>query len=419
MFQNNDSMEDSMGLVDIPEKVVNLVRYLSRYRYSIISAPARFTTLKDARRAHYSEFLIDYLVNENKSYPLLRCAGQSFPVSVFEDSILPIHIDNIPSDFLDLDENWLPELVTRNRTFYYLMRADKVRENRDTFIMKSIQTHPKLTIFCGVSKYFTSLQTAYSLEWEILTAVSRIEKTGKPLSGKLSRLMPLRSALRNLVTDPVINGDGRANSLAISVLTAYETGNGIRLMLRRRGKRSIAVNRGQLHVLPAGMFQAPYRRYRVEFSIRHNMLWEYYEEFFNKDDPQKRDQEPTWFYGEPEVSELIQMMSEGIADVYLTGVAVDLLSLRTEILLLMIIKDKSWYNRHSTGCDGTPRFKFCDEFGSVSEFQLPVKPVINIEFDSDIEKAFTDHNIKLGDITPPGVASLYMGIKALNKILAG
>jgi hypothetical protein len=165
------------------------------------------------------------------------------------------------------------------------------------------------------------------------------------------------------------------------------------------------------------MFQSPWREYQCEFSPLHAFLWEYLEELFDVPDPDDRRAEPTWFYALRQVAEMRKMLDDQTASLWLTGIAVNLASLRPELLMLLHVRDPDWYERHATGRDGADRFRVNREFADASEGSKAA--TLRIEFSGNQEDLFSRFALEPKLMVPAGAAALYAGISALAGLHGG
>ena len=93
------------------------------------------------------------------------------------------------------------------------------------------------------------------------------------------------------------------------------------------------------------------RDFQNEFSAAHNIRREYLEEVFNKGCLQTPGKLATydWFYKDPDLVFLNSTIEDDGAEICLTGLSVDTISLRSEILALLLIRSPDWWENHK-GC---------------------------------------------------------------------
>jgi hypothetical protein len=292
------------------------------------------------------------------------------------------------------------------------MRTAIPGHEHQTFVLKNLLTSPSLAIECGLTGYFSVLKTSDALEWELLAAMSHVSDQQLPSKDAVRSRLKLRRRLHKNVNDPLRNGDGRAAGIGVSCLLVFDTDRGAQFLLQTRGKLSQALRRGMMHTVPAGMMQAPFEDVDTECSILHCFLWEYYEELFGAKDPRpnKERMHAKWFYSKPEVQEILQFLQSGMAKMYFTGVAIDLLNLRPEVLLLLHIKDTSWFRRHSQAAPDEGGFKFNEEWASPGDSPhfrgFYRTPMVAESVDCTFERL----SLSRASIAPPSAAALASGL---------
>ena len=202
--------------------------------------------------------------------------------------------------------------------------------NGKTFTLKQIRTNP-LRIEAKFGQYFDMLATCYSMEQELLDAID----------SKLVRL-PLRSQLHREVSPKQSLTDGRGRSAAIGcvALVVFNDGQQYQAIVSHR-TTSHATRSDSYHLLPAFIFQPMADTMREgEWSIQHHFYREWLEELFSMAESDSMD-----FYNHPALDDLRNMQDSGQAGLYLTGIAMNLLTLRAEICMLLLIHDADWWRR--------------------------------------------------------------------------
>jgi hypothetical protein len=188
---------------------------------------------------------------------------------------------------------------------------------------------------CVMGRYFTSRATSSDLDPELLAAQARDPARPVPLEA-----LPRRAWLHGQVADPVVDGAHRSSALAHSTVVLLATGDGGHRVLLPPRSTSVATHPDFLHLAPAGVFapdgEDPHRA-RRDFSVRRNFVREWLEELYGTDERELADPE-----AEPAIARLTEALRSGQADLRYTGVAVDLLTLRPEICLLLAIHDPEW-----------------------------------------------------------------------------
>ena len=416
-----------MGLADIfydgaKDKWKEIKQLAARAPFYLVSLGPR-TKQKHARQSYGNTLLIEHLEQKYSKYDFLTYNNERFPITVFEyqDGLVDYESTQLNS-VLERDFTYAsPDIQIEDPQYYYWLRSRAGRRNNDTFVLDTLALTPKPKLKCKVSDFFSVAKSSLPLEWEILNAVSEVRKR-KLTCKDISLFTPLRNKLHSVTDDPVIDGNGRAAAIGISTLLAHHTKSGVELFLRARGKRSTPPRGLMYHVLPAAFFQAPFKSHAREYSLVHNCLWEYYEEFFNKEEKETGD--ATAFYKEKPVESLRNMLQNGKAELHVTGVAVDLMTLRPEILQLLYIKDQTWYDSIRNEIQISPEHILGKKLptGKSAEIIIPFTKFANV---NDI---FSYYNLTTGlvdtqgnevanAIVPQGAAALALGANKLFSIL--
>jgi len=162
--------------------------------------------------------------------------------------------------------------------------------------------------------------------------------------------------------------------------------------------------------------------YDEEFSIRHNIRREFAEELFRLEAP-KAD-EPIWFEQTAPVRDLDRMLAAGEAELWVTGVVVNVLTLRPEICALLLIADERWYSRSVDPASGA-RLRVNAEFATPEELsRVPADqpgPGKNVRFspemsdDELLARSFMSPN----NSVPVGAAAFWLGIDVLRWRIGG
>jgi hypothetical protein len=205
-----------------------------------------------------------------------------------------------------------------------------------------------VTIDCVPGRYFRSLATGEQLDAELMLAQKGREHTSVALSD-----LTHRAWLHDQAGGDQVVLDGRNREAAVSVaatLMHATKDGGYRIFLTPRSE-DVASHKFFNHVVPAGIFQpleyagTPDDQFVTdEFSVRRTFAREYIEELYGRDDfggrSEKIHQDPEQ---EPELKRLYTALKSAPGSgLYYTGVSVNLLTLRPEICLLLLITDPSW-----------------------------------------------------------------------------
>lgn len=411
---------DAYAVYQAGHELLNVAR---KYwdQYTLEQAKAQ---MQRADEAFKNPHLFQFLRWKYRDEPILERAGEVYPIAYFPasenqqktpDSVLLSFTDTYPSDdqlspkdatYRALREKVVPTLNTLNRL---------------SFTMKDLKTNGQLGMKCELGRYFMALDTCDSLEWEILSKAHDLKSTDIDSFEKFDRQLTLRKELHAQVVYPVRDGSHRSAAIAMSTLIAYADEGSTFLLLKNRSATGVAVHPHLVHVIPAHMFQPATVILDKEFSVKHNFYREYLEECFGRPEPE--DGAPDWryFYGDPHLVELFDLLKTGRAEFYLSGIAVSLLNLRPEICTVLLIRDQDWWTRHSQHASKDERFRFCDEYAGITDFRVtadPKKMVGRIPLmDTDEKLKQVSSAIGPDNMVPPGGAAFWMGVDVLRRIL--
>lgn len=174
-----------------------------------------------------------------------------------------------------------------------------------------------------------------------LQYIDRIERSATKLRSSLNSLLRIRPTVE------VFNFTDRSVGVGINTLTimAYRKRSSMFLLHKRRSQGSnIAEAEGQLHVIPAGTFQPLCQNTKefrsIEFSMQRNQMRETGEELLGKEELIRKSvmHDPDYPYDvDSELKKLKRMYDQKYVSSYLLGSAIDLLTLKCEVMTLQII----------------------------------------------------------------------------------
>ena len=213
----------------------------------------------------------------------------------------------------------------------------------------------RVAIDCAMGRYFTSLATSEDLDTEMMEAVAASSGRAVALSD-----LPRRSWLHRYVGDPVVDGQRRAAAVShATVVMSAVKGGGYDIILPVRS-RDVATHANFNHVAPSGIF-APYDETSPsperEFSVRRNFYREWVEELYAVEEHEH----PAYSVvipdpeDEPEIIRLKGLLSSKQGHLKYTGVSFNLLTMRPEICLALLIDDPEWFREEDRIARGTGR----------------------------------------------------------------
>ena len=278
--------------------------------------------------------MTDYLRYLYQCEPFAR-HGIEHPVTVYYpaatqirdvDSVLDARLPTAEErDFAAYDYSYLHDLQNSKRGLH----------NGRTFTLKHIRENP-LKLRGAVGRYYDMLATCAALEHELRDAAAE-GWMRVPTRTTYHRQVEPQQALRR--------GLKRSAAIGIGTLTVFNDKGVYKAILARRSQKT-ALDSGLFHVLPAMMFQQTTADFAhpQEWSIKHQVWREVLEEMFNMPEqtaPERWD----FFYEHPALLYLQDLIDSGKAQLYLTGIILNLLTLRPEVGTLLLIHDPTWYAR--------------------------------------------------------------------------
>ena len=342
--------------------------------------------------------LTDYLQHLYQCQPFAR-DGIEHPVTIYYPSAAQIHdVDSILDPYAPTTET--RDFAAYNFSYLHdLQNSKPFLHNGTTFTMKSLRLNP-LRLRGGLGRYFDMLATCAALEHELREAVAE---------GWMRA--PLRTTYHRQV-DPqesLLRGWQRSAAIGIGTLTVFNDSGTYKAMLARRSDKT-AFDNGLFHVLPAMMFgptTADFADPR-EWSIRHQVLREVLEELFNMPE-HKAPSSWDFFCQHPALVYLHSLLNTGEAQLYLTGIILNLLTLRPEISTLLLIRDPDWYARITAAGSDMP-FITADETLGGSVVTAPIAD----------DKSFLAHFPDALHLQMPvqAVATMWLGIDLARKEIA-
>lgn len=374
--------------------------------------------LKSVEGARERPVLYDFLKWKYRDEPIFERGGVTFPLA-FYPAPSAQRRDAESALIRPLKRRFPPvESLHGDSTMRDLIRAaGRPAENLSTFAMQELVVGDRIEMGCQLGKYFDMIDTCDALEWEILRASSSLKVASEAAFRKFEGRLPLRNKLHALVPNPVRSGQHRSVAVSLSALIAFYQDDGVYLMMRKRSEQ-VAVHAGLLHVIPSFMFQPATVEYDTEYSILHNIFREYLEEMYNRPDPKVDETDPNYFFNDPPLQELRHMLATDQAELFYSGIAVNLLSLRPEICTLLLIKDDQWYRRHaSRDTDERQRFHLNLEFAhNFQEVVNNVALVGNIPLKATDEEILEYIEVSPWTMVPCGAFAFWAGVDLLRSM---
>jgi hypothetical protein len=284
------------------------------------------------------------------------------------------------------------------------------------------------TLNCTTGRYFTSMATSECLDAELMRALAADPDQEVPL-GKLDHRSWLHENVSrtNPAADPVIDGRYRAAAVshAAVVMLANDRG-GYDILLPSRSDE-VATHARFRHVAPSGIF-APLNvdspSPSGEFSVRGNFYREWVEELYSAKEYEGweldrfRTQDVADPATEPEISRLLEVIDPDSptkrGDLYYTGVSVNLLTLRPEICLLLVIDDPTWLTTEKREAEAIGRpFSLSWEYIS-SSGQLDRSQRLTVGADLQLLPA-DGVPLSPGSLVPNAAAAIHLALQVMAR----
>lgn len=335
--------------------------------------------LRSLREASRHPLLLEYLGWKYGEKRLLSRAGRVYPTVCYEaqqadvESVLGA-LDAAPA--VGTSENAVSRLA---------LLVDRRLTNGHLYAMRRFSPQPRLTMDCGVGRYFRMLDTCSAIEVELRAAILDGHREPAALDGELRLRTAAHAAAGG---DPITSGAGRDAAIGLSMLVACRTKEGYQMRLARRGDGGLGLGCGQLHVVPSGMFD--FADARRDYHVGAKLREEYAEELFPMVDPA--------------LEYLDVLLRTGDAQLLFTGVAMDLLNLRPEICTLLVIHTPEWFEQ-------ARQARLNDEF-------LPETAAGGFHgwvYLASDEVMIQEAGLVPERMIPPGAAAFWMGVDLLRE----
>ena len=200
-----------------------------------------------------------------------------------------------------------------------------------TFALHEIRQKP-LRITARIGSYYDNLATCHALANELMA--------WQP--GKLARF-PNRAQyhLNMLPRSSLKRGAGRSAAIGLATLLVVKRDGEYWALLAQRSEH-VADNPLFHHVLPAMMFQPLNDDFASQWKLSDHIKRELLEELFGV--PEVHDHHASnGISNHPVYAGLQQHLQRGSAKVFLTGIVMNLMTLRPEICTVLQIDDEDWF----------------------------------------------------------------------------
>jgi hypothetical protein len=312
--------------------------------------------------------------------------------------------------------------------YYHLQRraASRSRHNGAAYAFERIKrVDGRLRVDARPGTYFDSVATSEMLEREFINAQA-VSLENQIDIGRLHRRDWLHKQVashpREDVTeerDRTVIFDGRFRAAALSVATTmiFTHADGYSALLVPRSKE-VLTHPGYTHVAPSGIF-APisrnWRKWGDEFSIEQTVVREYAEELFGYEDLEdstKHIDAALDFV--PPILRLRDAVRNGAVDMRYCGISVPLLTLRTEVCVLIFIRDSKWFDAEIGRAKHEDRHPFA--------FNWEYRPgagraAIQLDLDRNFEPIDPHGTVHPTKMVPHAAAALHLSTAVARQIV--
>lgn len=231
----------------------------------------------------------------------------------------------------------------------------------DIFRLTGIEQGEKLQLDFRLGKFPHSVMCQYLLEHEArMTLLESGQADPKSLG--------LRDAVAKSPKD--INSFLQSNIARMGVCNLMLLKNGVGSYLPIVHRRSgLSMAQPELFdVVPTCIFEVATTP-PADIELRHTVLREIYEELFGNEQVMLQTQipNPRFFYTEPGILELIELLEDELAYFDVTGFCIDLVRLVPEITTVFIVSDPKYFKVY-----GARGFALNPEYRPSSAFDIPV-----------------------------------------------
>ncbi len=268
--------------------------------------------------------------------------GMVYPLVVQPiDAIAPNQLlGNLSQEHRSFPQSsWLLEEMKQSNSYLW---------NGKTYALQSLETTTAgYRLHCVLGSYFDTVNTCTILEVELHRAITALPSTAS--HAERYDAMPLRQALHGDRRGTAALADAwssreRSAAVAIACLFVVETGEDSLYFVRQRST-NLADGGGQYHIVPSMVFQPtsadPWDP--NDYNLENTILREVAEELFSREECDRK------LNTYPEIADLQEQLRTGGATLTVSGIAMDLLCLRPEILVVLHVRNPDWFAKHGSG----------------------------------------------------------------------
>lgn len=390
-----------------------LKEYLLRWQKGDESiAQMQHRALQDNTFPKYLSWLAERVYHRNT----LNVGEKSFPASIFPSRF------NQENNFSELlgalsssESTALPEVFAEPGKIYLetLQQRSPGLWNGPTYCMSSLDLQNGLQLECKTGNYFDALVSCDLLEFELLTAFGDKAPHFNDYASFTDSLQ-LRSALHQR-GNPLLQDCGRSAAIGISTSVLHRSRDGWRMLLRTCAPK-IADEQHQLHVVPSGMMQ-PHGDVLRDYSLLPTVYREYIEEVWLEEEAAAKEGDLESLLQIPRLDNLHSMLSSGKAILQFTGIAADLLKLRPEICMQLILTDSQWYEELCDEMSDRKDFYALRDFDEIGSLKDRLADIRMMSIPLKAAQEGFDLLQKM-PFSPPGAAAFFMSWKHAQRLIS-
>jgi len=280
--------------------------------------------------------------------------GGNYLLKNSQGNIFPASLKRLPA----LSSNQLSfQSVTDIRKFpkdSIVLQSLKKRQkhvwNGQTYVFHQLkQKQGQYLLEYSLGNYFDMLNTCGVLEKEI----QDLTNNNKQDFSQIYNLMENRRRLHNNKTgeqafQDVWRGFGRSSAIGVSCLFVIKSMDSYYYILRRRSE-NVAEDSGLIHIIPSLIFQPAMNDDTTKMgnNLLQSVLREIGEELFSREETNDSENRDAIKNTYPEIECLEKYLETGQAEFVITGLSVNLLNMRQEILTTLIVHNSNWHEKFS------------------------------------------------------------------------
>lgn len=190
--------------------------------------------------------------------------------------------------------------------------------------------------------YYDNKLTQYAIEWELNKALNSLTASNLHTRLCTKGALPLREAVELTDRNPILYGYSRCTTLTLSALIMFQDRGGDYQFILSKRAQNVGASPNLMHVVPSGMAE-PFDN-SFKWDLEYNFWREFMEELYNVHEYhfQENRFDPNMLYNAKPINEITLLLKQGKAHFSITGICTDLLNLRPEICMILLVDDKEF-----------------------------------------------------------------------------